>query len=295
MATLSPSTDGREWEDWMIRLEWVWPAGAERWRKPAIVALSVGLHALVLGYIGLKSFAPPRHYGGELIIDDMFPAGPIHLQIEPRPLLRGETARTRETPLPDRPLFEVPDAGTRRSETTGATGSAVVGDPPSTPAPRAAASAAPAPPADVGTTSWQARPESQGDRVGRGLRTGLVGCANPRLLSSVERAICDDRFGARAATAAPIEGTGNPARDARFAREGVRAMAEYEARRRPLSGGVGVVGPQDSVGSNFGMGVAGAHLDPSLRPDSTQNIRTRRDGGRAGDAPLTPGVPSPRD
>ena len=95
-----------------------------------------------------------------------------------------------------------------------------------------------------------------------------------------ERAICDERFAERAAAAAPIEGTGNPARDARFAAEGARALAEYEARRRPLSGGVGVVGPQDGPGSNFGMGVAGAHIDPSLRPDSTTNIRTNRDGPR---------------
>ncbi|MDI6623150.1 MAG: hypothetical protein QME55_00335, partial [Brevundimonas sp.] len=74
--------------------------------------------------------------------------------------------------------------------------------------------------------------------------------------------------------------TGNPERDARFAREGARALAGYEARRRPLSGGIGVVGPQEGPGSNFGMGVAGAHLDPSLRPDSTSNVRTRRDRNR---------------
>ncbi|MDQ7811442.1 hypothetical protein, partial [Brevundimonas sp.] len=103
---------------------------------------------------------------------------------------------------------------------------------------------------------------------------------NPRLLSAAERAVCDDRLGARAAAAAPIQGTGNPERDARFAREGARALAGYEARRRPLSGGIGVVGPQEGPGSNFGMGVAGAHLDPSLRPDSTSNVRTRRDRNR---------------
>ena len=44
-----------------------------------------------------------------------------------------------------------------------------------------------------------------------------------------------------------------------FAREGARRLAEWEARRRPLSGGVGVVGPADCVGSNFGTGCAGAH------------------------------------
>jgi len=121
------------------------------------------------------------------------------------------------------------------------------------------------------------RPRSLGDRIGAGLRTSPLGCASPETLSMAERAVCDTRFGQRAANAAPIDdAAGSP-----FAAEGARRLARYEARRRPLSGGTGVVGPQDGPGSNFGMGVAGAHLDPSLRPDSTQNIRTnRRDGER---------------
>ncbi|WP_332653627.1 hypothetical protein [Brevundimonas sp.] len=261
----------------MRDLRLVWPSRAERWRKPAIVALSVGLHVLVLGYIGFKAFEPPRLYGEEQPHGDPFPRTVIFAEIEPRPLLRGETARTRETPRPDTVMPSIPDAGTRLNDTTGATGSAAAGDQPSSPSPRAVAAGAPAPPGDVGTAPWQVRPETMGDRVGRGLRTSPVGCANPRLLSDAERAVCDDRFGARAAAAAPIEGTGDPARDGRFAREGARALARYEARRRPLSGGIGVVGPQEGPGSNFGMGVAGALLDPSLRPDSTTNIRTRRD------------------
>jgi hypothetical protein len=261
----------------MRDLRLVWPSRADRWRTPAIVAVSVGLHALVLGYVGYKAFDPPRSYGeAGSHGDPLFPP-PIFVEIEPRPLLRGEVARTRETPTPDYPFSELRDAGTRLNETTGATGSAAAGDQPSAPSPRAVASGAPAPPGDVSTAPWQVRPGTLGDRVGRGLRTSPVGCANPRLLSPAERAICDDRFGARAAAAAPIQGTGNPDRDARFAREGARALAEYEARRRPLGGGTGNVGVQEGPGSNFGMGVAGAHLDPALRPDSTSNVRTRRD------------------
>lgn len=255
----------------------VWPSRAERWRKPAIVAASVGLHVLILGYIGLKAFEPPRQYGETGPIDDPYPFPVIYAQIEPRPLLRGETARTRETPRPETPLRELLDSGTRLSETTGATGSAAAGDQPSSPSPRAVAAGAPAPPGDVGTAPWQVRPETMGDRVARGLRTSPVGCASPNLLSPAERTVCDDRFGARAAAAAPIDGTGNPERDARFAREGRRALALYEARRRPLAGGTGNVGVQEGPGSNFGIGVAGAHLDPALRPDSTTNVRTRRD------------------
>src|SRR5690606_33794265 len=137
--------------------------------------------------------------------------------------------------------------------------------------------------------------ESQGDRVARGLRSSAVGCRARDLLSETERAICDDRFGEAAARAAPMTGSGDPDTDARFAREGRQRLAEYEARRRPLAGGIGIVGPQDGPGSNFGTGVAGAHLDPSLRPDSTSNIRTRRDGPRSSGQPLTPGASSSRD
>jgi len=263
----------------MAGLAWDWPSGGRRWGKPAIVVLSVGLHALVLGLIGLRSLgleAPPQQAERT-----------IYVEIEPRPLLAGEAARVRPPP-------ERPDSASEALPDSGAV--AVQADPfrrpddEDRPAPRAAAPGAPAPPADVGTAPWQVRPGTTGDRVGRGLRTSPVGCANPRLLSPAERAVCDDRFGARAAAAAPIEGTGNPDRDARFAREGARALAEYEGRRRPLSGGIGIVGPQEGPGSNFGMGVAGAHLDPSLRPDSTENIRTPQREGRRGDgAPLRPG------
>ena len=255
----------------MRDLRLVWPERTERWRTPAIVVLSVGLHALVLGLIGLRTFG----------LDG--PTGPVertlYVEIEPRPLLAGETARVR--PPPERaeaPPQALPDPGApalrsdpfqRREE-----------DDDERPTPRLAAPGAPAPPAEVGTAPWRVRPETPGDRVGRGLRTSPLGCASPRLLTAAERAICDDRLGERAAAAAPIHGTGNAERDGRFAREGARALAEYEARRRPLAGGVGVVGPQDGPGSNFGTGVAGAHLDPSLRPDSTRNVRTRRDRNR---------------
>lgn len=245
----------------------VWPARAERWRKPAIVFLSAGLHVLVLALIGLRSLG--------LDIAPQPSERAIYVEIEPRPLLSGEVARVRPPPdRPDAPAQALPDSGAvavrtdpfRRPD-----------DEDDRPTPRPGAAGAPAPPADIGTVPWQVRPETMGDRVGRSLRTGQVGCASPNLLSPAERAICDDRFGARAAAAAPIDGTGNPERDARFAREGARALASYEARRRPLAGGTGNVGVQEGPGSNFGMGVAGAHLDPALRPDSTTNVRTRRD------------------
>ena len=128
----------------MRDLRLVWPSRAERWRKPAIVAVSVGLHALVLGYVGYKAFDPPRVYGDPGSLDDPWPRPVIYVEIEPRPLVRGEVARTRETPKPDGPMQTLPDSGTRLSETTGATGSAAAGDQPDAPSPRTVAAGAPA-------------------------------------------------------------------------------------------------------------------------------------------------------
>ncbi len=250
---------------------WVWPARAERWRKPAIVTVSVLGHVALFSYLGLRSMG--------LTLPDLLQDDPvIHVQMEPRPLLPGEVARVR--PPPERARDVV--APTLPGSTT-ADRDLPFRDPtededtPAPPAPRlgAVAPGAPAPP--PGVEGWSVRPETLGDRVGRGLRTRGPGCSSPTLLSPAERATCDDRFGQRAAAAAPIDDSaGSP-----FAREGARRLAQYEARRRPLAGGSGNVGPQDGPGSNFGIGVAGAHLDPSFRPDSTQNIRTdRRDGPR---------------
>jgi len=256
-----------------------WPTRAEHWRKLAIVAASLLLHAAVLGYLGLRTM------GLDTPFTDQGPT--IYVQLEPRPLLADETPRqpvaAREVEAP--PLARAMTTPALRDEDD---------ETPAPPSPRLAAPAPDAPPAPA-DGPWAVRPRTMGDRVAPGLRTSPLGCAAGSVLTDAERAICDDRFGRRAAAARPIEGTGNPERDARFAREGARRLAEYEARRRPLAGGSGNVGPQDGPGSNFGMGVAGAHLDPSLRPDSTTNIRTRRDGARSNDTPLTPGAGVPRD
>lgn len=260
--------------------------GADRWRKSAIVAASLAFHAVVLGYIALATIGDPRRYGEPSVIDDPLFSPPILVQLEPRPVMRGETARTRAVNTPDRSMQPIPDTGARQSETTGATGSADPGDRPSPPAPRyapAAGTGVAAPPAAVGSAQWRVRPETLGDRVGRGLRTGTVGCASPNLLTDRERAICDDRFGERAAAAAPIEGTGNPERDARFAREGARALAEYEGRRRPLSGGSGLIGSGDCPGSNFGIGCAGAYLPDVPGVDIRQGATTTHNGGQRSD------------
>jgi len=256
----------------MAGLAWMWPSRAERWRKPAIVAASVLAHALVLGLIGMRSM----ELAPGLLQRDPDPI--IYVQIEPRPLLSGEVARVRPQPTERLSMdsLDLPGSATADPSLPFRAPRDEDEDAPSAPAPRFGPAGA-APPAEVGAGVWQVRPRTLGDRVAQGLRVSPVGCANPRLLTPGERAICDERFGLAAARAAPIDGTANSP----FAREGARALADYEARRRPLAGGSGNVGPSDGVGSNFGMGVAGAHLDRSLLPDSTENIRTnRRDGPR---------------
>lgn len=153
--------------------------------------------------------------------------------------------------------------------------------PPAAPAPRIAAPAPGAPSAAAAgvpgvSDAWRFAPEGQDSRNARALRTSPAGCRSTEILSRGEQAICDERFNARAAEGAArgaISGSGNAQRDARFAREGAREMQRYEVQRRPVSGGVGVLPPQECYGSNFGVGCAGAHLPPSMRHEATTNIK----------------------
>jgi hypothetical protein len=245
----------------------------ERWRKPAIVAASLGLHALLLGYLGLRTVGTDLRFWGAVQPDPP----PIYVQLEPRPMLQGETARVRPAP---RPTLALPTPA-EASAAPGATVGPRLNNPdeeeaPAPPSPRIAA---PAPGAAAPSAQgvWAVRPRTLGDRIGQGLRTSPVGCANPLMLSPAEQAICDDRFGQRAERAPPIDEMSG----SRYDREGRRRLAEYGRRRRPLAGGSGLVGVQEGPGSNFGIGVAGAHLDPSMRPDSNENIRTpQREGPR---------------
>lgn len=259
----------------------------ERWRKPALVAGSVVFHVVVLALLGLQTVEI-----GETPSQPQLPI--VFLDIAPRPMLKDETARVRPTPTeatPDR--LTLPDqAATSRAlplrdprEEEQAQGL------PTAPSPRVGVPApgVPAPPASAVAGGWTVRPETQGDRVQRGLIGSNLACRTPQLLTPAEQARCDERMANAANSTPSMRGSGDPDTDSRFGREGARALAEYEARRRPLAGGTGNVGPQDGPGSNFGMGVAGAHLDPSLRPDSTSNVRTRRDGQRSSGQPLVPG------
>ena len=235
------------------------PAG---WRGAAILAGSIVLHALILISLALRMFEPR-----DALSFDVAPP-PLYLEMEPRPLLRGETARE--------PVFA------RDAETTPArserapTRDARTEDAPSPPAPRVAAGAPPgSPPAPE--DAWRVTPESLGGAVARSLRTGAGGCRiMDGRLSPGEQALCDERFNEAAARAAPLGPRaltpGEARREAQFARDGARALAQYEARRAPLAGGVGLVGTGDCPGSNFGMGCPGAHLAPAMRQGARTTV-----------------------
>ena len=250
----------------------------ERWHKPALVAGSVAFHALVLAVLGLRAVQ----------LDEVpyVPQPPVvFVDIAPRPMLRDETARVRPTPserttdrltLPDQAAASqaLPLRDPREEEQAQGV--------PSSPSPRVGAPApgVRAPSGSAASGGWTVRPETQGDRIQRGLNNSVLACRTPQLLTPAEQARCDERMANAANSTPEMRGSGDPDTDSRFARQGAARLAEYEARRRPLSGGNGNVGVQEGPGSNFGIGVAGAHLDPSLRPDSTSNVRTRRDGPR---------------
>ena len=224
--------------------------------------------------------APPR------------PSQPQAVLTTPKPMATPSlTPAPLPTPMPIPTPAPAPRAATEQPATAPAPVTAVRprkkdedeardGPPPSAPAPRIATPAPGAPSAAAGapgvSDAWRFTPGSQAERNARALRTSPAGCRSTTILAPGEQSICDERFNARAAEGAArgaISGTGNADRDTRFAREGERAMQRYEAQRRPLSGGAGVMPPQECPGSNFGAGCAGAHLDPSMRQGATTNVR----------------------
>jgi len=237
-------------------------AARPRVRNSLVVAGSVLAHAVVLSLLALNTFDTP------VATPPYYP--PVYLQIEPRPLLEGETPRTPRFAPPSPSADAVPsdrmplprDLLTRpedEDEDTLPTEAAP-------PTPGSAGS-------DLVDPRWLARPEAERARVARSLRTSTVGCnARNGRMSAAEQALCDEAFNEGAARARPISGSGNAARDARFAAEGRREMEAYEARRRPLAGGTGVTGVGDCPGSNFGIGCPGAHLDPGFRQDTNDQL-----------------------
>lgn len=252
------------------------------WRgKAGLTAVSVAINVAFVAALSIATLG---------VEDPAFAPEPpiLYLDIEPRPLLPDERPR----PPVAAPIQ--PSTRSTSSVTDAAAAAHAAPTPNALPSPIRPRISAPAPPGVQAPDSpWRVDPNDRRAAMARSLRQGLPGCASPDLLNEMERRHCRDEFARRAEGAAPIVGSGDPERDTAFAREGARRLAQWEAQRRPLSGGVGVVGPADCVGSNFGTGCAGSHLDPSFAPDSSRNIRTRRYGPRASGVPMTPGSSGP--
>jgi len=249
-----------------------WAGRPQNRRRAAILAGSVAIHALVLGLIGvglLETRPDPA------VLDDRA----VYVEMEPRPLLNGETARiprsapARSTDAPALTRSRTPDAASPKQQEE---------DRPAPPSPRMAgapAAGAPAPPAEA--NPWSFRPESLGAAVGRSMRLGTGGCRTmDGHLSPTEQSLCDERFNEGAAEAGrrhpPGGRTLTPSEQRRedaFAVAGRRALEQYEARRRPLAGGGGNVMSGDCPGGNLGAGCAGANLEPSMREGATSTLR----------------------
>lgn len=238
------------------RLHWLGGAASAALHLAAIAALA----------FGAKSVLPPAR-----------PQAPtLYIEIEPRPLIDGEKPRVVAPQLDDTAI-----QSTDRNQRPTARDAV-----PDRPQPRLAQGVSPDQ-SDEDTSAWQVAPQSADDetsrRVAQSLRTSVLGCQYPDRLTQQERDVCDDREGERTARALErlqrIPGSGNARRDARFEAEGRQRLQAYESRRRtPPDSERGNVGVVEGVGSNFGMGVAGRHLDPTHQVDSVAPIQTKRDG-----------------
>ena len=244
-----------------------WRANDQR-RGAAFIAASALAHALLIALLAWRA--------GQTLDEAPHPTMPpiIRVQLEPRPLIRDETPRPRPA-QPQPTVLPLPVVSGQASPIAPPRPLDEDEDRPSPPSPRQAAPAlAGTPAAPAIDDPWRLRPETTGQAVARSLRTSPIGCASPSRLNAVERAVCAERLGEAADRAAPITGSGNAARDARFAREGAAALAAYESRRRPASGGVGVSGNSpDCPGGNLRGTCAGAHLPGHYQLDESNPRR----------------------
>lgn len=239
--------------------------------KAVWVFASVVFH---LGVLGLGLVWAPK----PLPVGNTAPQSTIYVDIEPVILPRDVPARAApakspasDSPSPSRtgPSTPVPRIARNADAMQGA---------PSVPGSNTSTSSAPS------EGQWTYRAESTGSAVARTLRTSPIGCAYPERLSEGERAVCNERDTDRAVRELErgqrITGTGDARRDDALQREGTSRMRGYNSRRRPIGNDeLGNGRPSDAPGSNFGIGTAGRHLDPSMQPDAVGPIRTKRRDG----------------
>lgn len=230
----------------------------------AVVAGSLVLHLAILLLIGMRTGLDMSGYRA--------PPQPLYVRIEPRPLMFGETAREPPVTVIEEPREAPALAREIRSR---ALGDSEEDEEERLRRPEALRLPVRPEPADQGVEPrWRVEPDMASDQVARALRASGLACGRPRAeMTAAERAACDGRF-AGAAEAPAIRGSGDARRDGAFERQGRANMAQWEAQRAPLAGGTGVIGPADCVGSNLGMGCAGAHMPSVPGVDMRQGAET---------------------
>jgi hypothetical protein len=178
---------------------------------PWVVGLvfGLGLNLGALALLGIRGFDGVFPHGGRI----QTPV--IYADLEPWPVIRrtphlvgleggAEVSANSIPQVRQLPAGSAPDAVSLSPNESGGV------------------SDAPAPVANP----WQVAPTSR-DRIAQSLRRGAIGCADRARLAPVDREWCDQR----AQVAGPaIFGSGDSTRDARFARQGARRLAEVEAR-----------------------------------------------------------------
>lgn len=171
------------------------------WRNAGLVVVSVGLNAGLIALLVAERQAPIIARAAQR---------PLYLEIEPRAALATDRATPDASVQPDQPLTAVAHVPVpaRRSK---------------------ALSPTPSPPvvgiADPIEDQWRVTPgvlRPTGD---------LSSCAAPHRLSIEERRRCDARWARLSQDARAIVGTGDPERDATFARQGARRLAAWENQR----------------------------------------------------------------
>jgi len=171
------------------------------WRKAGMTAIAVGVNAGAVALLSWTDFG---------LRERPYRTQPVIVYLDPWPI------GTRAPRRPTGPTWVRP----ARSESTS----------------RAALAAAPPHPAEQPTPTapeatlqdeWRVRSDVADARP----PARVLSCSAPQLLSAEAQNLCQERRLRLASGAAQVVGTGDPERDAAFARQGARRLAAWENQR----------------------------------------------------------------